>query len=111
VIAIVKLVPGELSLDLLGGSDEKSRNVVPKKINELVVGDNDQHIGPRLLHIATQRRKSSFSIFAQLLLLIERRPRGGTLGRHAVMKIHKIFPLGSGFEENIGSMTRSQGRD
>src|SRR5262249_44539254 len=104
----MKLVPGELSPDLISDRHEKSRNIIPEKIHKLIVGHDDQHVGSCLLHIGSQYGKSIFSILAQPFLLFQRWPGGGTLRRHAVMEIHKVFPLGSRFEENVRSMARRQ---
>ena len=111
MISIVKLVSGELSLDLIGDCDEKSRNVVPEKIDKLIVSHDDQYIRFCLFHIGAKYSKSIFGILSQLFLLFQRRPSGGTLRCHAVMEIHKVFPLGSRFEKNVRSMARRQRGD
>src|SRR6266481_9840381 len=54
MISILKLVPGELPLDFIGGRHKKGWNVVPKEINKLIVGHDNQHLGFRLLQICTK---------------------------------------------------------
>jgi len=41
MVAVLKAVARELAFDFLGDSHEESRNIVPKKIDELIVGNND----------------------------------------------------------------------
>src|SRR5438874_10614073 len=108
VIAVVKAVAGKLSFDFVADRDEESRNIVPKEVDELIVGNNDQHIGFRLLEIRAQHCKSSLGVLAKLFLLFESRATRGALRRHAVMKIHEIFPLASGLEKNIRCVARRQ---
>ena len=105
VIFVMKLVLRELSLHFVSGCHKESRDIVPEKIDELIVGHDDQNIGLRLLEIATQRSERGLSVLAQFLLLIEGRPARRAGGRHAVVQIHEIFPLTSGFEQNIGRVT------
>ena len=44
VISIVKTVPGKLPLHLICDGDKEGRNIVPEKIDELIIGDDDQNI-------------------------------------------------------------------
>src|SRR6266436_436658 len=69
MISILKLVPGELPLDFIGGRHKKGWNVVPKEINKLIVGHDDQYIRFRLLQIYTKYGKSLFGILSKLFLL------------------------------------------
>ena len=74
MISIVKMVPRELSLDFIGRGHEKRRNIVPKKIDELIVGDNDQHVRLGLLQIGAQDSESLFRVVTELFLLLQCRP-------------------------------------
>src|SRR6266446_1110425 len=69
MISILKLVPGKLSFDLVRGCHEKSWNIIPKEINKLIVGHDDQYIRFRLLQICTKYGKSLFGILSKLFLL------------------------------------------
>jgi hypothetical protein len=69
VIAIVKLMPGKLPLNLVSESDEKRRDVVPKKIDELIIGHDDEDVRLGLLEIGTQSGERGFGIPSELFLL------------------------------------------
>src|SRR3990170_5286648 len=105
---MVKFVARKLSLHLVGGGNEESRDIVPKKIDELIVGDDDQYIRLRSLQVGAQHAERSLGIRSKFLLLREGRPVPRALRRHAVMQVHEIFPLGAGFEENVGRVARRQ---
>ena len=45
VISIVKAVTGKLPFDFVPNADEEGRNIVPKKVDELIVGNDDQNVG------------------------------------------------------------------
>ena len=77
MIPVVKLVPRELAFDFVGDRDEKSRNIVPEKIHELIVGDDDQNVRLGILEIRAQRRESRFGVLAELL------PAARSVGRRA----------------------------
>jgi hypothetical protein len=109
VIAVMKMVPGKLPFDFVADGHEKSRDVVPKKVYELVVGDDDQYIGPSGFEVFAQRRKGMLGVLPEFFLLFEGGPARRTLRRHAVVKIHEIFPFPAGFKKNIGGVARCQG--
>jgi hypothetical protein len=66
----MKLVPGELSLDFIGDRYKKGWDIIPEKIDKLVVGYNDQDIRPGLLHIGAEHGKSILGILSELFLLL-----------------------------------------
>jgi hypothetical protein len=104
----MKLMPGELSFDFLGDGDQKRGDVIPKKIHELIVGDYNQDVRLRPLHVGAKHGEGRLGIFSQPDLLFEGGPGTRTLRRHAVVERHEIFPLGTGFQKNIRRMTRRQ---
>ncbi len=108
IIAVMKLVARKLTFDLVGDRYKKRWNVAPKKIDELIVGDNDQNIRLGCFEIHAQRRERRFCVLAQFLLLLERRTARRALRRHAVVEIHKIFPLAARFEKDVRSVARCQ---
>ena len=95
VISIVKTVTRKLPFDFVADGDKEGRNIVPKKVDELIVGNDDQNVGFGLFQIFAQNGKCSLSILPKFFLLLECRPVRRSLRRHAVVKIHEIFPLAS----------------
>src|SRR5262245_24541408 len=73
VIAIVKRVPGKFALDLVRERDEKGRDVVEKKVNKLVVGDDNQHLRLGSFEVGTKLGKGLFGVPAELLLRLRGR--------------------------------------
>src|SRR6516165_12478527 len=71
MVSILKAVARKLACHLIADSHEKSRNVVPKKIDELIVGDNDQNVGLASLQVLTQDGESSLGITPKFFLLFE----------------------------------------
>src|SRR6187551_745121 len=74
VILVMKFVLRELALYFVTDSDKKCWDVVPEKIDKLIVRHNDQNIRFGLLQVRAQNRKRFFSLLTQLLLLLKGRP-------------------------------------
>src|SRR5204863_5967622 len=108
MVFIMKTVAGELSLYFIGQGYKKSRDNVKEKIHELIVCNNDQNIRPGCLQIRAQNRKGSLRIVPECPLLFESRFRIDALRGHGVVEFHKIFPLITGLQKDIGGMTRGQ---
>ena len=109
VISVVKAVTRKLPFDFVADGDKESRNIVPKKIDELIVGNDDQNVGFGLFQILAQNGEMPPQHLAEVFSAA--RMSAGSqkpLRRHAVVKIHEIFPLASRLKQDIRCMARSQ---
>jgi hypothetical protein len=70
VIAVTKLMPGKMAVDLVGQSHEESWNVVPKKVYELIISDDDEDIRPGFVEIGTQSSERGFGVTSESFLLL-----------------------------------------
>ena len=111
VISIAKRMTSKLTFDFVTDGDEKRRNIIPKEVDELIIGNNDQDVGLGLLQILAQHPESSLGIPPQFFLLLESRPARGALGRHTVVQIHEIFPFTARLEKYVRRVACGHGRN